>query len=292
MGEGWLKSVPVLDHFAQVADPSRFAPLPDDWVIGISDVVDSTSAIATGRYKAVNLAGAGTISAVANALDGKLCLFVFGGDGARVAVPPEQAPVAADALCRVAKWADRELNLQLRVGITTVAEIRVAGFDARAAFWQASEHVRYAMFTGGGLEWAEAQLKRGDIGLAPSAAADEPDLTGLSCQWGPIRPRHGMILSLIVKQAPNASAERFSEIAARVIAVIEEAADMNPVSMAGPDVRWPAAAMDLQTRVARKGLPRWRRALHVLATATLAWLLFRFGIRIGRFNLPTATVAR
>lgn len=80
MSEEWLKTVPVLDHFAQVADPSRFMPLPDDWVIGVSDVVDSTGAIAAGRYKAVNLAGAATISAVANALGGRLSLFVFGGE--------------------------------------------------------------------------------------------------------------------------------------------------------------------------------------------------------------------
>jgi hypothetical protein len=241
-----------LDHFGKVTDPSHYVPLPDDWRIGVSDVVDSTSAIEAGRYKAVNLAGAGTISAVANALGGELSLFVFGGDGARFSVPPGQAPAAADALSRVAMWAGRDLNLRLRVGMTNVAEVRAAGFDVRVAFWHASDHVRYAMFTGGGLEWAEAQLKSSAISLSPAPADEEPDLTGLSCQWGPILPRQGKILSLIVKPAPGASEARFAEIASGVIAVLEEATAVNPVPADGPDVRWPSTAIGLQSRVAHK----------------------------------------
>jgi hypothetical protein len=273
-----------LDHFGKVTDPSHYVPLPDDWRIGVSDVVDSTSAIEAGRYKAVNLAGAGTISAVANALGGELSLFVFGGDGARFSVPPGQAPAAADALSRVAMWAGRDLNLRLRVGMTNVAEVRAAGFDVRVAFWHASDHVRYAMFTGGGLEWAEAQLKSSAISLSPAPADEEPDLTGLSCQWGPILPRQGKILSLIVKPAPGASEARFAEIASGVIAVLEEATAVNPVPADGPDVRWPSTAIGLQSRVAHKARPVWSRRLRVLVTTALTWLVFKLGVRIGRFD--------
>ncbi|MDH3231678.1 MAG: DUF3095 domain-containing protein [Alphaproteobacteria bacterium] len=274
----------MLVHFEKVTDPSNYTPLPDDWCIGVSDVVDSTTAIEDGRYKAVNLAGAGTISAVANALGGELPLFVFGGDGARFSVPPVQTNAAADALSRVAMWAEGELNLRLRVGMTSVAEVRAAGFDARVAFWQASDHVRYAMFTGGGLEWAESQLKSGAISLPPAPADAEPDLTGLSCQWGPILPRQGKILSLIVKPAPGASESRFAEIASRVIAVLEEGAAMNPVPAGGPDVRWPSTAIDLQSRVVHNGHPGWWRRLRVLMTTALIWLVFKLDIRIGGFD--------
>ena len=284
MNERWVETVPVLDNFAQVVDLSVYAPLPDDWRIGVSDVMDSTSAIETGRYKAVNLAGAGTISAVANALRGDLSLFVFGGDGARFAVSPAEAPAATDALSRVAMWAKRDLNLRLRVGMTSVAEVRAAGFDARAAFWQASDNVRYAMFAGGGLEWAEAQLKSGAIGLPLGVSDDEPNLTGLSCQWGPILPRHGKILSLIVKPAPGASQASFAEIASEVIAVLEEAAGLNPVPADGPDVRWPSTAIALQSRIAHNGRSGWWRRLRTLATTALTWLVFKLGIRVGHFD--------
>ena len=77
---------PVLTQFVQVADGSLYIPLPADWKVGTSDVVNSTAALAAGRYKSVNFAGAATISAVSNALGGRLPLFVFGGDGAHFAV--------------------------------------------------------------------------------------------------------------------------------------------------------------------------------------------------------------
>jgi hypothetical protein len=284
VSDPWLAAVPVLDDFARVADPSGYVPLPDDWRIGISDVVESTKAIEAGRYKAVNMAGASAISAVANALGGALPLFVFGGDGTRFAVSAPQAPAAAGALSRVAMWAKRDLGLDLRVGLTTVAEVRAAGFDARVAYWQASDHVRYAMFTGGGLEWADAQLKSGAIALPRAPEGDEPDLSGLSCHWGPLAPSQGKILSLIVKPATGASAARFAETVSAVLAVLGEAASLNPVPAGGAAVDWLTNSITFQSQVSHRGRPGlWRRPYVVVSTA-LIWLVFKLGIRLGRFD--------
>ncbi len=283
MSEVWVEAVPVLDHFAQVADPSLYAPLPDDWIIGLSDVIDSTGAIDAGLYKAVNLAGAATISAVSNALGGALRLFAFGGDGARFAVPPEHAAATVEALARVAAWAARDLALDLRVGTTTVAAARAAGFDVRAAFWPASEHVRYAMFTGGGLEWAETQMKEGHASLAP-VDDEDPDLTGLSCQWGPIKPRQGKILSLIVKPVAGVAQHHFADVATRVMGLLDEAAALNPVPRDGPEVHWPSDSLALQSRVAGSGRGAWRRRLTVILTTAMIWLVFKFRLRIGGFE--------
>jgi hypothetical protein len=284
VSEAWIAGVPVLERFAQVADPSRYAPLPDDWRIGVSDVVGSTAAIEAGRYKAVNLAGAATISAVTNALDGDLPLFAFGGDGAHFAVPPDQAALAAEALRRVATWAERDLELGLRVGMTSVSEIRAAGLDVTVAFWKASDDVRYAMFAGEGLEWAEAQLKSDALALPASDPDGEPDLTGLSCQWGPIRHTQGKIVSLIVKKAPGTSQADFSQATAKVIGILEETASGNPVPAQGPDVRWPSRSIALQSRVAQMGRAKIWRRLSVIAGASLAWVLFKSGRPIGRFD--------
>ena len=276
--------MPVLEQFSQVADPSRYIPLPDDWHIGVSDVVNSTSTIEAGRYKAVNVAGAATISVVANALDGDLPLFVFGGDGGRFAVSPIQAPTAADALSHVARWSDQDLDLHLRVGLVSVADIRATGFDVRVAFWQASDHVRYAMFTGDGIEWTDDQLKRDAMGLPPAAADKEPDLTGLSCQWGSILARQGKIMSLIVKPASGASAARFTEIVSRTILVLEDAPHLNPVPFDGPEVHWPSSTIALQSRIASRIHPAWWRGVCVVAATALAWLVFKLNIRVGGFD--------
>src|SRR5258708_22271365 len=75
-------SIPVFRGFGKLMDPALYSPLPDDWTIGVADIVESTRAIAAARYKAVNMAGAAVIAAVPQALQGREFPFVFGGDGA------------------------------------------------------------------------------------------------------------------------------------------------------------------------------------------------------------------
>ena len=56
--------LPVFAGFPEIMDPARYQALPQDWLIGLTDVVHSTRAIEAGRYKAVNTAGASVIAAV------------------------------------------------------------------------------------------------------------------------------------------------------------------------------------------------------------------------------------
>ena len=100
-------SLPIFRDFTHVMDPALFRPLPDDWVVGTADVVQSTKAIAENRYKAVNMAGAAVIVAVTNALGDREFPFVFGGDGASFAVPAADAATAREALAATATWVQR-----------------------------------------------------------------------------------------------------------------------------------------------------------------------------------------
>ena len=78
--------LPIFRDFTEVMDPKLFTPLPDDWIVGVADVVQSTKAIAENRYKAVNMAGAAVISAIQNAVGRQALPYVVAGDGALVAV--------------------------------------------------------------------------------------------------------------------------------------------------------------------------------------------------------------
>src|SRR5258708_36325643 len=91
-------SIPVFRGFGSLMDPAMYAPLPDDWTIGVADIVESTKAIANQRYKAVNMAGAAVIAALTHALGGREFSFVFGGAGASVAVAPAPPAAARGAL--------------------------------------------------------------------------------------------------------------------------------------------------------------------------------------------------
>ena len=122
--------IPVFRGFGSLMDPALYSPLPDDWSIGVADIVESTRAIAEARYKAVNMAGAAVIAAVTNALDGREFPFVFGGDGASFAVSPDDLERACDALAATAIWVKDDLNLVMRVALVPVAAVgrRVSTF--------------------------------------------------------------------------------------------------------------------------------------------------------------------
>ena len=163
---GFYERVPVFDRFSEIADPARYQPLPDDWHLGLADVVQSTKAIRENRYKAVNMAGASVIAAVANALGNRDFPFVFGGDGASFAVPPADAALARQTLAATAAWVRDELNLNLRVALIPVADVRQHGLAVDIARFAPSPDVSYAMFSGGGIAWAEAAMKRGAYAIA------------------------------------------------------------------------------------------------------------------------------
>ena len=127
--------------------------------------MESTKAIAQARYKAVNMAGAAVIAAVTNALEGREFPFVFGGDGASFAVSPDDLDRARDALAATATWVKDDLDLVMRVALVPVAAVRAQGLDVRVARFGPSANLSYAMFSGGGLGWAEAAMKRGEFAV-------------------------------------------------------------------------------------------------------------------------------
>lgn len=90
----FLQSLPVFTEFADVADVTRYRPMPEGWALAVADVVSSGVAIAEGKYKLVNMGGAAVITAVLNAIGQRDYPFVFGGDGSAIAVPPDHLDAA------------------------------------------------------------------------------------------------------------------------------------------------------------------------------------------------------
>ena len=280
---GFYRSLPLFHSFAKLMDPALYAPLPDGWLIGVADIVESTKAIAAKRYKAVNMAGAAVIAALTNALDGRDFPFVFGGDGASFAVPPQDAARARDALAATAGWVRRDLDLQMRVALVPLEAIRAAGWDVRVARYAPSPFVAYAMFSGGGLAFAEAAMKQGEFAVAP-AADGLPDLSGLSCRFSEIPARRGVILSLLVVQGRDGSADDYRRTIEGLIRLIERSPEAGrPVPPQGPPLGWPPQGLDLEARASRRG-PRLLRSARLLGFTLFAYLIMRFNLKVGGFS--------
>ena len=265
-------------------DTANYRPLPDGWALAAADVVGSTDAIAEGRYKAVNMAGAAVIAAIQNAVGRREVPFVFGGDGAIVAIEPDEHDLARDALAAVQTWVAEDLNLSLRAALVPVDEIRAAGHDIRAARFELAPGVSYAMFAGGGANWADREMKAGRFLVPGAPSGARPDLSGLSCRFRPIAARNGTILSIIAMPRDGADLTRFGSLVAEVLALLaKQDRDGHPIPVAGPELRWPPAGIGLEVRKLRPGRRTFGRA-RVLMEGTVARMSDRRNKVIGGFD--------
>ncbi len=285
MSDDFFETLPAFAEFEGVTDASRYRPLPEDWLLATSDVVGSTSAIEQGRYKAVNMAGASVISATLNALGRRDLPFVFGGDGAVVAVPGWAGEKTRVALAAVQTWVAEELDLTLRAAIVPLTDIRAQGHDVRVARFQVGAEVSYAMFTGGGASWAEAEMKAGRYVIAPAAPGTRPDLTGLSCRWDPIQARQGDIVSIIVVPGATGDTQAFEELVAQIVALVDQQdRGGHPVPAGGPKFSARPLGSDYEARAsAPPGQRLWRKAVIAYETY-FASLLDRLNLKAGRFD--------
>ncbi|MGE0846486.1 MAG: DUF3095 domain-containing protein [Flavobacteriaceae bacterium] len=279
----FYRRLPAFADFDEVLRQEVYTPLPDDWSIAVTDVERSTAAIAAGRYKAVNMAGAAGIAAVTNALGSDDFPFVFGGDGTAMAFPEALTPQVAEALAATRRMAEEEMQLGLRVGIVPVREVRDAGHDVRVARYMASRNASFAMFSGNGIAWCEKRLKEGEIPLREAPAGARPDLTGLSCRWEPIKPRNGVILSVLA--VPRDGESNFAEAARDVIRLAEGAPGMGrPVEPSRMRMRVFNRGGSLEAHATHGRLPAWLRYLLLLAYYAFAKLLFVLRLGVGRFD--------
>lgn len=281
----FYEQLPKQRTFADLARPDAFVPLPAGWIICCTDIVSSTDLIAAGRYKTVNMIGASVIAAMMNALENAHFPYSFGGDGASFAVPPEWAGGARDTLADLRAWVLREFDISLRAAQMPIERIRSEGLDVTVARYAVSADADYAMFSGGGLSWAERQMKSGAYAISPTEKTAAPDLTGLSCRWDNTPARNGLILSVVVQPTSQSDPRLFSGLAARLLeltAQLERGG--HPVPQSGPRLRYPPPGLMLEARLSRGRLPLAFRALWLIVGSAIARLLFARGRPTGGFD--------
>jgi Protein of unknown function (DUF3095) len=161
--------------------------------------------------------------------------------------------------------------------------VRAQGLDVRVARFGPSANLSYAMFSGGGLGWADAAMKRGEFAVEAAPPGSQPDLSGLSCRFEEIPSSRGVILSVLVLPAQGADPAAFRKAIEDIIGLVERSPDAGrPVPEQGPPLRWPPQGVEYEARAARGGPLAARRAV-VLAVTLWAYVVMRFGIKVGNF---------
>ena len=190
-----------------------FYKVPDNWHVVITDVKQSTKAVAEGMHETVNLLATGSIVAVLNiAYKARITVpFFFGGDGATFIIPPSILDAALQALVIHQQNTERNFNLLLRVGTVAVADIYKEGHELNISKLRAARMFSIPVLLGDGLTYAEKIIKGEDYKLARHTATNEDlNLAGMQCRWDKIKPpeNYDEVVSLLVtardgvKQAP------------------------------------------------------------------------------------------
>ena len=287
-GADFFAGLPLLSDSRDAFDVAQYRKAPDDWEMAVTDIVDSTAAIAKGRHKTVNFVAAMCIAALRNLCAPTRIPFLFGGDGAVVMVPPEYATKARTELARVRGMAARDFELAMRVGLVAVKELRRLGSDVLVGRYEPTPGNSFGVFLGGGVGLLEDAIRgRGSDELA--ALADVPialddgasvDLEGLSCRWDTLHSTRGAMLTLILQ----GDAADLRDVHARVTALAGPEAQTRPVRQETLKLRWPHADIMLEVRARRRGgsLVLW--ACRVLLQTLVARLLFARGKPTGNFD--------
>lgn len=235
--ENFYRDLPSLEQFCSLMTTAdKFVSVPDDWSVVITDVVGSTKAIEAGHYKDVNVIGACSIIAVLNSADYIEIPFVFGGDGASFLLPPSLLPRAKQVLIATQKLAREQFNLELRIGAVPVVSVKAAQSDIKIAKVRISDKYYQAMFTGGGLTYAEQLIKHpttSETYAVKDTGIDiEADFSGLICPWQDIPSQEGKIVSLIVKATGNNAMEDravYQEFSDYLIKLYQGEINLHPV---------------------------------------------------------------
>ena len=286
--------LPLLTEFSDAGRQERYAPLPEDWLVAMCDVRNSTAAVEAGRYKNVNTLGAAVITAMLNAAGDTEIPFIFEGDGAVLRVPPQLLPGARAALLQTQALAQKSFGLELRIAIMPVARIRAAGFDIRVARYRVSDNYVQAMFAGGGMAYADRCMK--DPVTAPScrveaeADAAAANFDGLECRWQDIPSRHGETVSVMAKVLME-DAQQAGRIYRELIAKVREiyGADEACHPVWPPNLAFSFNAGQLGNEVGvrapeRSARGRWLYLMQIRAQTLLGWFLIKFGIHTSATN--------
>lgn len=225
MSKTFYEALDARSDFAAITDRKAYKPAPDDWLIAVTDIRNSTDAIEQGKYREVNLVGACSIICLLNLAPDTDLPFSFGGDGAAILIPPDLETGATEALAATRPMAEREFNLDLRLGMMPVSDVRGDDVDVRVAKVQVSPDYNQAVFEGGGLARAEALVKDAFVAdrsrIEQSTADPDADFSGPECRWEDVPSQHGETVTLLVK-ATTGDAEQNRAVYQDVIRLVDD----------------------------------------------------------------------
>jgi len=215
-----------------------FFDVPENWSVVITDIENSTDAVANGFHNEVNLSATGSIITVLNTLKSignriKIPYF-FGGDGATFIIPNSFLKPVLLALNNYSLHISKTTQLNLRVGYFEVKNIYANHINLKISKIRHNKHLTTPVVLGNGLKYAERIIKeRFQISDISNTRKAELNLKGMECRWDKIYPNKTekrVICLLIDCDDENIQAEVYKEIINEIDIVFGSLEKRNPIS--------------------------------------------------------------
>nr|WP_295922421.1 DUF3095 domain-containing protein [uncultured Dyadobacter sp.] len=235
-----------------------FYDVPESWHVVVTDIRNSTDAVAGGMHQTVNLIATGSIASVLNIAfkAGVKLPFFFGGDGATFIVPPGIVDAVMRSLAVFRSNTQANFGLDLRIGIVPVTEIYDRNCELKVSKLKMSGIFSIPVVLGNGLHYAEKVVKGETYHFhAEPAPGDELDLSGMQCRWDKIGPPEAdqEVVTLLVAIAEGKTqATSFASVMEHIDRIYGPFPRRQPISV--PRLIWKTTfkKMELETLV-RKG---------------------------------------
>lgn len=262
--QNFYQDIPGISSFRMIADIQFYEPLPDDWLVIATDIRNSTEAIASGKYRAVNMAGASAIAAILNDFPDLQIPFVFGGEGVTIAMPD----VGTDHIMGLLKFcreAVREIfGLELAAGCRYMSELRKEGKEIKLGKFKISEYANQAIFWGDGVDYVEEVVKASAREL-DSVTMIEGDFSGLECRWNSIPSGRDEVLSIIIKSVIEDEQERsrfYKRCFEKIERIYGQESDYAPVSADNLSLTLKPALLGGETNLRSYPSKFWKKLLY------------------------------
>lgn len=262
--------LPVLDSFFDIGNPDHYHPMPDDWLVGITDIKNSTKAIENNRYKTVNILGVSPIIGVLNTFNHQELPYNFGGDGCVICIPPQLAEQAKTVFASCIEIGKAEYELELRAALFPVNLIRGEGYDVRVAKFRVSDYYRQAAFMGGGIDYADKLLKTSGHDFVVSGNSQEEnidvDFNGLECRWQEVSLPEKTVASTLVKSNLQASKPEaiYNDVLQKLSDVYGFDSKTNPLHSSRLNMTMSLSKLTDETKFRTFGKSRLKRLLYLL----------------------------
>lgn len=219
-------------------DESLFYRVPKTWSVVVTDIEDSTAAVAKGAHNDVNLSATGSIITVLNTLKSvnnriKIPYF-FGGDGSTFIIPNAVLEPVLLALNNYSQHIKKTLQLNLRVGHLGVEKVYSNNISLKITKVRHNRYFTTPVVLGNGLKYAEQKIKdKFKVEDSNGLQNIEPDLQGMECRWDEIYPNETdkkVICLLVDCDEESMQAEVYGAIMKEIDLIFGNLEKRNPIS--------------------------------------------------------------